>query len=96
MLTIILSDPLASRNYYFDTPVPYILLIFIVPLYMARTEFFAKGCRTAAKFSIAMIQAISAFFMVYKPYPYEYSSLIVARLLSGPYIIGYIFSFSCI
>lgn len=96
MVTLNLSDPLASRNYYFDTPVPYVLLAFLVPMYMARTESFVRGCRTVTRISIAAIQSISAFLKIYSAYPFAFSSLIVARFLSGPYIIGFLFSCTAI
>jgi hypothetical protein len=83
---------LLDRNYYFATPVPYVLLIFIIPMYMSRKEDLVRACRTATKICLASIQAISTFFMVYTVYPFAYSSLIVARFLSGPYIIGFVYN----
>lgn len=96
LVVVNISDPLHNTNFYFDTPIPYVFLIFLIPYYTSGMEKYLRRSSTIAKISVISIIGLSFLLMLLQRYPIEYSAHVVTRFLSGPYMIDFLFSLTSI
>ena len=92
LIVVNITDPLHNSNYYFDTPIPYVFLILLIPYYTSSMEKYLRSSSTIAKVAIVTILIISLLLMGLQIYPMQYSIPIVIRFLSGPYMIDFVFN----
>lgn len=90
LIILNIFNPIDNINYYFDTSVPYIFVILLIPLFFASEKKYQKSTKNFLILAFILVVVLTCIISFNTAIPVDYGLFIFIRFAAGPIITDFI------